>query len=209
MNVYTNEANSKHPGGLALTKRMMSACAPVRGTWLDIGCGHGETVRLLMDEYGVMAVGVDNDADVIEKAKTPYGNFICKDAHKLPFENESMDGIIMECTLSLMYDVTTVLHECARILKRDGMLVISDMYAHAQSARMQDMGCHLYTKDEILHMFTVFSIQLFEDQSEALRAMMGQMLLENGADALYQSLGDRERIRRAKAGYYILVAKKG
>lgn len=208
MRVQRSKCIGKHPGGKKLTNHVFSLCKRVRGTWLDIGCGSGESVRWMADTWDVTVIGLDQNPDVVEQTKKSGGNIMLGEAHALPFEDASMDGILMECTLSLMKDARTVLRECKRVLKMDGLLVISDLYARENPVDSGDLPWKLYTKDQIRALTAGFVWNHYEDHSSALRGMMGQMLLNKGAEALYCEFGDRETIRKAKIGYYILIAQR-
>ena len=201
--------NSLHPGGIELTKSTIAHCLPLCGTWLDIGCGYGETVRLLCELDGVNAIGLDCDARKIEYARSGKGRYLYGDAHELSFGNACADGIIMECCLSLMRDAGRVISECARILKTGGTLILSDVYARGQPAPANGTMGNLYGKEDIYALLSGrFSVKRFEDHSDALETMMGQMLMDRGADAVYGELGNRQTIRLSKPGYYCLIAKR-
>ncbi len=196
-----------HPGGQRLTFHALSFCEPLTGFWVDIGCGYGESVRALTDTYGVVAVGLDVSEQTVQKATEYGGTFVCADAHSLPFFDDSVDGILMECSFCLMRDAKAVIAECLRVLKSGGLLCISDMYAKNEDVGAFKNSARLYTRDEISAILKGFSIRHFEDCSDTLRQFWGQLILEQGREALCQQW-NREELKRAEAGYYMLIAKR-
>jgi arsenite methyltransferase len=198
---------ARHPGGMRLTQRALSLCAPISGSWVDVGCGAGETVRLLAQEYGVEAVGVDIDEETVRGAAALGGAFVCADAHALPFADGSIDGVVMECCLCLMRDAQKVVAECLRVLKPGGVLCLSDLYARNHDF-IDGAPWRIRTREGIEGLLRGFSIEHFEDCSAALMAYVGQMLLEKGREALPFG-ADGGALKSAGVGYCLLTAKSG
>ena len=201
------DQKSLHPGGLRLTRRALSLCEPITGLWVDIGCGQGQTARLLTDLYGVQAVGIDIDAHCVQKASESGGTFLLADAQKLPFGENSADGILLECCFCLMQDARAVLLECARVLKDGGVLCISDVYARNFGMEPSENFGHLYTEEDLHSMLKGFLPVHFEDCSGLLQEYYGQMLFEHGQGA---PLDEKEltAVKKAGIGYYLLIARR-
>lgn len=108
-----------HPGGLELSRYLMELAFLEPGSrWLDMGAGDGSTVREL-NRSGYQAVGIDlapRSADVME------GNFLYTS-----FSSASFDGILSECSFCISGDVPGALREAARLLRKGGKLVFSDV----------------------------------------------------------------------------------
>lgn len=77
--------------------------------------------------------GVEADASLCDALKILYG-----DASTLPAEEESVDGILMECSFSRMEQPEQVLKECIRVLKPGGCLAVSDMIACGEEIIPED-----------------------------------------------------------------------
>ncbi len=91
---------------------------------LDIGTGTG-ILPLNMLCYGGDYTGIDLSFDMVEQAKAcvPNADFICADAHSLPFENNSFDVVTaLQCWV--YFDKEKLLPELHRVLKKDGNLYI-------------------------------------------------------------------------------------
>lgn len=91
---------------------------------LDIGTGTG-ILPMNMKRYGGKYTGVDLSAEMIGQAETmvPDVNFICADAQRLPFKNESFHVITaLQCWV--YFDKSILLPELRRVLKKNGNLYV-------------------------------------------------------------------------------------
>ncbi len=108
-----------HPGGETHSRYLIELSFLEKGTkWLDMGAGDGSTLRILRD-LGYQAEGVDltpRGTDVTE------GNFL-----HTPYEADSFDGILSECSFYVSGNVPGALQEAGRLLKVGGKLVFSDV----------------------------------------------------------------------------------
>jgi len=120
------------PGGFRITKKAMDIWKLPKGSKvLDIGCGTGETLEFLEKEYGFVCCGIDTSMKRIKKGKERNPNLNIKygDGEFLDdFPSFTFDGILMECTLSLINLPHEALHEAYCVLKKGGRLFISDLY---------------------------------------------------------------------------------
>lgn len=81
----------------------------------------------------------------------------------------------MECSLSVMDDQSVVLKECNRVLK-DGRLIVSDMYARGEPARLKGCLGRVDTKEDIISTIESngFAVEYFEDFTHHLQTMWGK-----------------------------------
>jgi|CZCB01.1.fsa_nt_gi ubiquinone/menaquinone biosynthesis C-methylase UbiE len=202
------------PGGFTITDRAMEYCRFNKGSkLLDVGCGLGATVRHVAEKYGLDAYGIEKDQEVLEQAKAfPQSHRLqIGDAVHMPFGDEELDGIIFECSLSKMKSPGEVLGEAYRILKPGGYLIVSDIYARGEPAQLCGLLGRVASRENLCSELesSHFSVELFEDYSELLRATWGQMVFEYGLNALYENLKtDCCKMRRVKCGYCLIIAKK-
>lgn len=95
---------------------------------LDIACGEGYGSALLARNAGSVT-GVDIDAVTIEKAKKKYtsGNirFVAADALATLLPDQSFDLVVSYETLEHLAEQDQLLRELKRVLKPDGVLLIS------------------------------------------------------------------------------------
>lgn len=114
------------PGGLAVTRRALALCglsAPARIA--DVGCGAGASLAFFQ-EQGFQCIGFDRSFSLLREAKS-RAPVALADAGALPLHRESVDAVACECALSLVADPRAALAEYARVLRRGGWLILSDM----------------------------------------------------------------------------------
>ena len=103
---------------------------------IDLGCGAGMDIfitKMKNPKVG-MLYGLDRLDSMLEKAKKVRDNkkfdnieFIKGELINIPLENEAVDRVISNCVINLEPDKQKVYDEIYRILKEDGMFVISDI----------------------------------------------------------------------------------
>lgn len=115
------------PGGLKLTAlgaeyAQLNSSSRV----LDAGCGIGTSLEYLHRTFGCEIYGIDisNTAVAAARAANPDALILQADASSLPFEEDYFDAVFMECTLSLFTDAAKALKEAARVLKKEGSLIL-------------------------------------------------------------------------------------
>ena len=108
-----------HPGGEEHSRYLIELAFLDPGSmWLDMGAGDGSAVRLLRS-LGHEAQGID---------LVPRGEDVIRgDYLKTPFEKEAFDGILSQCSFYVGGDVPGALKEAARLLRKGGKLVFSDV----------------------------------------------------------------------------------
>lgn len=103
---------------------------------IDLGCGAGMDIfitKMKNPKVGTL-YGLDRLDSMLEKARKVLDNkkfdnieFIKGELINIPLENESVDRVISNCVINLEPDKQKVYDEIYRILKEDGMFVISDI----------------------------------------------------------------------------------
>ena len=198
--------NPNRPGGMIITERALSFCKfPAGAKILDIGCGSGSTVTYLRESHNLDAVGIDIEV---------YGkhSYVIKaHAEQLPFPDASMDGVLMECSLSLMSNQPLVLNQCTRVLNSSGKLIVSDMYARGEAAKPDGRLGRIDKAETLVALIEAsgYKVEFFEDFTHHLKTMWGQRIMNEGAQSFYCSLGvTPERLKSIKCGYCLIVASK-
>jgi len=96
---------------------------------LDVASGSGYGTRYLSNKGAAKVVGVDNSREAVkysqEKYQTSGIEFILADAAKLPFENDIFDIVVSFETIEHLDDQEKFLREIKRVLRKDGLLIIS------------------------------------------------------------------------------------
>lgn len=134
--VQTLLGSSFHPGGLNLTNQIgkqmnFSSSDKI----LDLASGLGASAIYLAQTFSCSVVGVD-----ISKINVSKAQQLAKDKHvehlvsfhqgdisSLPFEDNSFDYVISECSFCLFQDKNIVGREIYRILKPNGRVIITDI----------------------------------------------------------------------------------
>ena len=103
---------------------------------IDLGCGAGMDIfitKMKNPKVG-MLYGLDRLDSMLEKAKKVRDNkkfdnieFIKGELINIPLADRSVDRVISNCVINLEPDKQKVYDEIYRILKEDGMFVISDI----------------------------------------------------------------------------------
>lgn len=94
---------------------------------LDAGCGAGPALRYLT-KRGFEAFGIDFLAYPLQLAAqaVPAARLACCDLNKpLPFADGSFDVLFLSEVIEHLYNPNKALEECRRVLKEDGVLVLT------------------------------------------------------------------------------------
>ena len=113
-----------------LTKRLLDALRlRPDSRCLDIGCGIGETTRLIARYLGPHGecTGIDQDGALIEVAQAGPSigarlSFRVGDATKLPFEDGAFDFVFIRYLLVHVQEAPTVLREMIRVARKGGVV---------------------------------------------------------------------------------------
>ena len=104
---------------------------------VDLGSGRGTDVLRLSEEVGEKGhvYGIDISEGMLKKAKSTAEklgvsnvDFIKAELDFLPIPDSSVDLIISNCTINHAADKQKVWFEIARILKKNGRFVVSDIF---------------------------------------------------------------------------------
>ena len=101
------------------------------GKALEIGCGIGETTKLLAEKYPkLMITAIDYDREQIKRARKikNLGNvkFQYGDATKLKFKNSSFDHVIETNTFHHIKNYSKAIKEVYRVVKKNGIFYAMD-----------------------------------------------------------------------------------
>ncbi len=211
------------PGGFALTDELLRFAGLEKQhalRLLDVGCGHGASVTYLRARFPDWRIsGLDADPSLCREGICEIGR-----AEALPVPDQSLDVILMECSLSRIGRPQQALAEALRALRPDGWLLISDMYARKKELGTErgdadgqeaagERGGLLGRLEFSRHIWkrlsqAGFSVLEMEDRSRALTQWIGQQILDGNGGSLDAALGvDRASLREAGCGYYVCAAR--
>ncbi len=95
---------------------------------LDIASGSGYGTKMIA-RSAKKVFGVDVSAESIEYAKQHFGSknieYICGDGESIPLADASVDVVVSFETIEHIKDYKTFMKEVSRVLKKDGLLLLS------------------------------------------------------------------------------------
>lgn len=104
------------------------------GDVLDVGCGDGSATACVAP-YCRSLVAIDTHPTMIEMASERLSRFthtraMVADAQALPFEDGTFDVVLLFHTLTYAEDPQQTLHECARVLRPRGRVILMCLDEH-------------------------------------------------------------------------------
>lgn len=139
---------------------------------------------------------------------------VAGDACRLPFADASFDGMLAECSLSLIGYTAAQLAECRRVMRPGARFAVTDLYARADAPLPSpSSGClaGMVSRETVLAAFADagFVVECWEDHSDQLKALVAQLIFSGtGAEALWACDGadGAAALRARRPGYFLLVA---
>ena len=145
-----------HPGGRNATGKLLNHLASLRpeATVLEIGCGIGETARLLLDRYPYRYVGIDASPSMLDRTRArllPHAGrstLIECDLvrNALPLDSNSVDAIISESVFEVL-SVENLLQECHRVLRGDGLLCLNSRMWSDTTSFGERLAANAFTQE--------------------------------------------------------------
>ena len=181
-----------HPGGEKHSERMLALAAmqpvlfPSGARVLDLGAGDGSFLKLLRDR-GYDAEGID---------LAPRGGDVTEgDLLHTPYEDGSFDAVFSQCAFHVSGDVAGAFRESWRLLKKGGVLVLSDI------DRMAEL------RDEARH--AQFAVLYEEDLTEAWKQYYIECIWNGTADEMCcPGISEIKGNAQNKYGYTLIICRK-
>jgi SAM-dependent methyltransferase len=164
---------------------------------LDLGCGEGYGSNLLA-EVAERVTGIDLSAEAVEHARTRYPRtnltFEVGDCRKAGFPDHQFDLVVSFEMIEHIAEHEELLTEVRRVLKSDGVFVISSpdkkFYSDAEGYSNPFHVKELYARDFQLLLERHFSEVLIFSQKVSVGSIIRQASPKSGAEPLPADLLD-------------------
>jgi ubiquinone/menaquinone biosynthesis C-methylase UbiE len=185
---------------------------------LDAACGEGYGSALLAS-VAASVIGVDIDAPAVAHAAERYGDgervrFAAGSCTALPLDDASVDAVVSFETIEHLdaSDQPKMLAEFARVLKRNGLLVISSpnklLYSDALSYVNEFHRHELYRDGLTLLLAPHFPAQSWYHQRVAPWSSIWPEDPSDGAEAWLGDAGGIASYKPAEGMYFVVVAAR-
>jgi DNA gyrase subunit B len=134
-----------------------AAAAKQGGTALEICCGTGMVGRSFR-AAGWHISGIDLTRGMAEEANRFYP-CICSPAETIPYLDGSFDVVILRQAYFLLDDGQKVLAEVKRVLKPDGIFILSQTVPFSPEDREWLEKIHRFKQEQLREFFTAESLQ--------------------------------------------------
>ena len=104
---------------------------------LDAGCGTGLLLRRIAARApGAQLVGIDLTLAMLRQADRTVSDFVLGDVRRLPFDDGTLDAVVLASVLQYLPDPNLALAEAARALRPDGRVVMTLWDGESQRVRL-------------------------------------------------------------------------
>ncbi len=135
------------------------------GRVLDVGCGGGRFLRR-MQKRGWDVVGTDFDEQAARTVRERYSiETRVGDLPQCGLPAASFDAITLSQAIEHLYDPQATLHECLRLLKPGGLLVMTTPNARSLGAAEFGASWRGWEAPRHLHLFTVETLAALTRQA--------------------------------------------
>lgn len=164
---------------------------PENARVLDVGCGFGETARLMAQQRPDLEFVLLNVIqEQLDRAPEAF-ELVRGDAHYLPFTDASFDALMFNAALCNM-DVRIALAEAARVLKPGGVLFLNELLRNdGNNATIEDWaGARAFPHDALVALAESFGLELnyIAEPSLVIDYLRGVSADPDGHDAAFDGV---------------------
>jgi ubiquinone/menaquinone biosynthesis C-methylase UbiE len=185
-------------------------------TWVDVGCGPGYLCALL-SERGVKITGIDHDVKMLAAAEKLHTGltFLKGSAENLPFETESVDGVVATSVMGCFASPDPFLQDAARVLRKNGTMILT--CTNRMSSLLKFSVMLKPKSNESFHSYTAAEVKndLMRNRFEPVETLFYNFYLNPGknmippvAGALFFEKMGRWSISRFFARNFMIVASR-
>jgi methionine biosynthesis protein MetW len=115
-----------YPSGIEKIKYILHPSKLKNKKILDLGCGDGRFAEEIINVSNCTIYGLDSNKLAISEARRRKIKAKVYDIEKaLPYDDQSFDVIFLLDTLEHLYNIDHIFCEIHRVLKKDGIIVVS------------------------------------------------------------------------------------
>jgi ubiquinone/menaquinone biosynthesis C-methylase UbiE len=159
-------------------------------TLLDVGCGNGIFLSMVLNKFDVEVSGIDISPGMIEKSKElldSRADLKVGDSEHLPWNDGSFDVVTCSASFHHYPNPELVLKEMRRVLRPDGILMIADPF----------------TSDELLRFFANILIKFSKSGDVKIYSQKEmQELLEKCGFTLIKWETEGKKLKK----YFLIIA---
>lgn len=169
------------------------------GKILDVGCGSGEVLSI-MKKVGWETYGVERDERAAKYARSKGLNVLNQDLRSIRFPDDYFDIVRMRSVLEHLHQVSLILAEVHRILKKQGRLFL--IVPNIDSFEFKIFKSKWYPLDIPRHIYH-FSPKSLTALLEKSRFKVGKIRYVGGGVFLLGSLDYLRHHRKGKHGTHL------
>lgn len=142
-----------------MKRSMLKAKAYVKGVCLDIGAGEAPYKHYLeahCENYIITDIEKTHE-HMFKDSKT---DFVVADVTALPFENESMDTVVLTQVLEHVFEYEKAMDEAVRVLKFRGVMLLSVPFIYQAHATPYDF--HRFSEYGLRELLQKHSLEVIE-----------------------------------------------
>jgi cytosine/adenosine deaminase-related metal-dependent hydrolase/ubiquinone/menaquinone biosynthesis C-methylase UbiE len=202
---------------LMLEQRFLSQLLPdVSGLdVLDVGCGTGRWLQLLVSRGPASLTGVDSSPKMLHHAATKLGT-ACSlrlgSCVALPILNATMDLVVSSFVLSYLENLQIFARELHRVTRPGATVFLTDMHPETAASRnwtrsfthedsKETIRAHRYSLQKITDIFQAHGFELLTNIQPSFDSEERRVFEENGRPELYEACANLPAI-------YILQFRK-
>ena len=142
-----------------MERSILKAKAHVKGVCLDIGAGKAPYKRYFeknCDNYIV----TDSEKTHSHMFKDSHTDFVIAEATLLPFDNESVDTVVLTQVLEHVFDYEKALSEAVRVMKKEGVILLSVPFIYQAHATPYDY--HRFSEYGLKRLLQKYELEVLE-----------------------------------------------